>query len=542
VGSGTSGPDSLIGRKIAGYELKELVGKGLTGAVFRAERVAEDGAGDAVVAVKVLFLPWQLDERERGELRQRFDRETETLQRLNHPHIIKVLKSGEEDGLTFIMMPYLPKTRAGPIARGQFPLDKAARIITQLASALDVAHEQGVIHRDIKPQNVLLDDDDNAYLADFSVARLLNEASSGLTTTRMRVGTVPYMSPEQVNSAKVGDAADIYSLGALLFEVVTGKVPFEAETESELARKIEYEAPPLPTSLRDLPEPAEAAIWQALDKNPDLRFPTATAFAQGFAAGLENQWEGVRPIVFEAPSNSQPANLSQTNITTLPPSGPWTPQVVVAPRKPWWADKAVPLALGAVALLTLVALVFTKGGPGAIFSPSATVTQGISNIGSSGGKTPTATHGKGRSPTATRSGHNNGGARPTSTSYSPPPPPGATPRPTATRTPRPTATPTATPRPPTPTPRPPTPTPIVKSIQIGWSSHSTWVWMTVRNFPYGTHQYTCSFSSGGDVTYNVYISGSPQTFDYPNTCYDGYHGDQIWIVIDGVASNHLTVP
>ncbi|HEU5348298.1 MAG TPA: hypothetical protein VFU63_06765, partial [Ktedonobacterales bacterium] len=229
---------------------------------------------------------------------------------------------------------------------------------------------------------------------------------------------------------------------------------------------------------------------------------------------------------------------------TLPPSGPWTPQVVVAPQKPW-TSKVVPLALGAVALLTLVALVFSKGGPGAIFSPSATVTQGISNIGSSGGKTPTATHGKSRSPTATRSGHNNGGARPTSTSYSPPPPPGstATPRPTATRTPRPTATPTATPRPPTPTPtRTPVPPPS-KTITIGWSSaYPPWIWIKYSGFSNGNYQSTCNFTSGGDVTYTVSINANPMTIDNGRTCWDQNHGEKVWVTIGSVASNQITVP
>ena len=270
----TEGPEALIGREIAGYRLERVLGIGLTGAVFFGRPLNDATDQPDGVAIKVLLLPWQMSAADRATFRTRFAREAEMLQRLRHPNIVSVLAAGEEDGLTYMVMPYLSGgTLATRLAMGRQPLAEADRYLAQLASTLDYAHAHGIIHRDIKPQNVLLDDQGNAQLADFSIARLLDETRTKLTSTSRLLGTPAYIAPEQLRLGQVSAASDQYSLGALLYELVTGQMPFEADSLAELALKVTMDPPALPRSLRpELPEPAEAVIWQALSKQPEQRF------------------------------------------------------------------------------------------------------------------------------------------------------------------------------------------------------------------------------------------------------------------------------
>lgn len=478
---GTNGPDRsdpLIGRELGDYRLEEPLGAGVNGRVYRARRIAKaaeaaaaptanEPAGPAqpeVVAIKVLLPDEHLSPEEKADLRRRLLREAETLGRLHHPNILSILAVGPEtDELTYLVLPYMANgTLASRMSLGTLPFTEVARIITQIASALDYAHGQGVIHRDIKPQNILIDDNDNPLLADFGLVRLVGATRSKHSTTRFGAGTPVFMSPEQIQDQTIGAASDIYSLGVVAFQMVTGRLPFESDDLFALMNKIVTVPPPLPRSLRpDLPEPAEAVIWQAIDKQPGLRFGTATAFGRALAAGLNGQWDPeARPVAYAVHANSQPGSLlfsraSMPSGATWPSAPPMPP-----PQTPLGRGKNVaPLALGALALVALLALVLTKGGLGAIFNPSASGTQGV-GIAGSGGHTPTG----------------NGALTPTNGdgSYIVPPQPTEPPQPTAppgvptytpypTYTPFPTVTPgpraTATPRP-TPT-RTPTPQPHV---------------------------------------------------------------------------------
>lgn len=473
---GTNGPDRsdpLIGRELGDYRLEEPLGAGVNGRVYRARRIAKaaeaaaaptanEPAGPAqpeVVAIKVLLPDEHLSPEEKADLRRRLLREAETLGRLHHPNILSILAVGPEtDELTYLVLPYMANgTLASRMSLGTLPFTEVARIITQIASALDYAHGQGVIHRDIKPQNILIDDNDNPLLADFGLVRLVGATRSKHSTTRFGAGTPVFMSPEQIQDQTIGAASDIYSLGVVAFQMVTGRLPFESDDLFALMNKIVTVPPPLPRSLRpDLPEPAEAVIWQAIDKQPGLRFGTATAFGRALAAGLNGQWDPeARPVAYAVHANSQPGSLLFSR-ASMPSGATWPSAPPMPPQTPLGRGKNVaPLALGALALVALLALVLTKGGLGAIFNPSASGTQGV-GIAGSGGHTPTG----------------NGALTPTNGdgSYIVPPQPTEPPQPTAppgvpTYTPYPTYTPFPTPRPaPTatrsPTPRPaPTATP-----------------------------------------------------------------------------------
>ncbi len=392
MGPGTGGPATFYGREIAGYRLESVLGVGLTGAVYLARLIAGDGesathTGDpqkpGEVAIKILLPSWEIsaDDEKQKDFRRRFDREAETLKRLKHPNIVSVLDSGVEgeDNLAYMVMPYLSGGTLGEhMAEGKLPFTEAERWIKQLADALDYAHGAGVIHRDIKPQNVMLDSADNALLADFSIVRLMNETRTKQTTEGRLLGSPAYMAPEQIRSGKVSAASDIYSLGILCFAMVTGQAPFERESTSvaELLFKVVQESPPLPRSLRpDLPESAEAVIWQALDKQPERRFTSATAFAEAFSAGLQGvRLPYVRPMpVVQDPSLTDWSSLTVSEKTPVPEDPPPLPSRGLKKPGP------VPLLLGAVVLLLISVLVLGRNGLGALLTPSSS--PGTPNIG-----------------------------------------------------------------------------------------------------------------------------------------------------------------
>ena len=451
-GTDGAGADALVGREIAGYRLEELLGAGVNGKVYRARRVAQPtGAGESsgpeMVAIKVLLPDERMTAEQYDEFHHRLLREAETLQRLHHPNILSILSVGTQDNLTYLVLPYLANgTLAKLMSIGTLPFTEVKRIITQLASALDYAHAQGFVHRDIKPQNILMDDAGNPLLADFGLVRLLDSTRSKLSTTRFGAGTPVYMSPEQIQDRAVEEASDIYSLGVVAFQMLTGQLPFDSEEIFALMNKIVNVPPPLPRSLRpDLPEPAEAVIWQALDKQPEQRFTTAATFARALSAGLDNRWDpAARPITYAAQANSQPDSILFSR-TTLPPVS-WTPQPPPPQRR-----SLAPVALGAIALLLIVGLVFARDGLGAFFNRTPTATTGV-GLSDSGGSSPSATSGKGRGPIATPR-RTNGSGNPGNTGApdpqptTPPGQPTYTPYPTYTPLPTPTPLPTATPTP-----------------------------------------------------------------------------------------------
>lgn len=459
------GPETLVGRVFGGYRLERIVGDGGTGVVYLGRKVSDTPGQPEQAAVKVLKLFWYTGGQQREELRSRFRHEVETWQRLHHPHILSVISSGEEDSWPYIVLQYADGgTLANRIATsgGHMPFQEVARYLTQLADALDYAHQQGVVHRDVKPSNVLLDRQDNLYLTDFSIAKLLEGTQTTLTGTGLTIGTPAYMAPDQQRGNQISSAADVYSLGVVLYQMVTGQLPFSGTDPIEILHSHRHDAPPPPRRLRpDLPPAAEAAILKALEKRPEDRFRTGGALARAFEAGLQGRYiEGLQQnMAAAAPTVYPPAQ--QSTVPALPADS------MIPARGGGGPPTPVRILLAGMAALLVVSGIAVLLANGHITgSPSV------------GGKTvliypPTATP---YPPTSTtRPGY------PTPTPYPPTATPNLTPIP-ATATPMGTqatptstsvaspATPTFTPIPPTPTftPVPPTPTstPVVLSGNV----------------------------------------------------------------------------
>jgi serine/threonine-protein kinase len=259
-------------RPLAGrYLLEELIATGGMAAVWRAR----DQVLDRTVAVKILR-----DDLARDEgLTERFHREAIAAARLTHPNIISVFDSGTEDGTRFIVMEHFLGRSFREVLDERGPLDpeEAIEVVLPVLDALGYAHQQGLVHRDIKPANILVGDDGWVKVTDFGIAKIAIEGS-GLTTTGGLLGTVRYVSPEQVEGSALDGRADLFSVGVVLYEAITGRPPFEAETDVATAM-IRLTKPPLPPrAIRPgIPRPIEAAVLRALAVRPEDRFPSAEA-------------------------------------------------------------------------------------------------------------------------------------------------------------------------------------------------------------------------------------------------------------------------
>nr|MBN1230074.1 serine/threonine protein kinase [Anaerolineae bacterium] len=266
----------MIGKEIGDYRINSLIGYGGMGAVYKAY----DPTINRFVAIKIMLPRYSAD----ADFRERFDREAVIIASLEHIHILPVYAYGELDNLLYLVMRYMP---GGSIAskienKGPFPLDEAARMLYQMASALDYAHGRGVLHRDFKSENALLDTNGNTHLADFGLARLLS-GSSGLTGN-MIVGTPAFMSPEQAKGSKeLTGASDQYALGMVLYHMLTGQIPFDDEEPLAILQMQLFETPPSIRGYRgDLPELAERVVMRALAKSPEERYPSCAELARAF--------------------------------------------------------------------------------------------------------------------------------------------------------------------------------------------------------------------------------------------------------------------
>ena len=249
----------LIGRTLGNYTIQDAIGQGGMATVYRA-RDMRDGR---TVAVKVLSPYIAADPKFRG----RFDREVDLLRRLEHPHIVPILAFGQADGYHYIVMPYLSggtlheRLRMGPL----LPLE-GGRIVDQISSALDFAHQQGIIHRDVKPSNILLDENGQAMLTDFGFAHVPWESAS--LTGSLLIGTPAYMSPEQCRGEDVGPTSDQYSFGVVLYQLCTGRLPYEADTPMGVVIKQASQPLPAPRLANpNLPVAVEDVLIRVLAKN-----------------------------------------------------------------------------------------------------------------------------------------------------------------------------------------------------------------------------------------------------------------------------------
>ncbi|MBI5960174.1 MAG: serine/threonine protein kinase, partial [Chloroflexi bacterium] len=290
---------NLAGQSLGQYQLKELLGIGGMGAVYRAYQ----SSLQREVAVKVMSpeLVSQTD------YIDRFYREARTAAALGHAHIVPVHDYGVQGEISYVVMHLLTGgtlmdrlTQQAELGLPMPSLAETADLLKQLASALDYAHSQGVIHRDIKPNNIMFDNQGNAYLVDFGIAKLMT-ASRVLTSSGVLIGTPPFMSPEQWRAEEITPATDQYSMGVMIYALVTGHVPFEADTPHGLMYKHLNEVPTPPQTYRpDIPEPVSDVLNRAMAKVPSDRFPTVTAFSQAFDKAIQGM-PGDKTNFFAAP-------------------------------------------------------------------------------------------------------------------------------------------------------------------------------------------------------------------------------------------------
>ena len=270
------------GQMLGPYRIINQIGQGGMATVYKAYQPSMDRN----VAVKVL--PGQLAES--PEFTQRFQQEARIIARLEHAHILPVFDYGESEGIAFFVMRYLEAgTLKDKMEAGRpLSLQEIDRLFTQLADALSYAHSQGVVHRDLKPANALIDSRGNLFLTDFGIAKILESASPRLTQTDAIMGTPAYISPEQAQAEKVDQRSDIYSLGIILYEMVTGRVPYTADTPLAVILKHVTHPLPLPSSIKpDIPETIERVLLKALAKNPDDRFGNVNDFLSAWKLALD---------------------------------------------------------------------------------------------------------------------------------------------------------------------------------------------------------------------------------------------------------------
>ncbi|MGW7194488.1 serine/threonine-protein kinase, partial [Streptomyces sp. NPDC054838] len=280
-------PSGLLGKRIAGYQLESEIGRGGMAVVYRAL----DLRLDRTVALKLLA-----PELARNDtFRQRFAHESKVAAAIDHPHIVPVFEAGETDGLLYIAMRYVAGQdlralldRTGPLA-----VRAAARIAGQVASALDAAHAHDLVHRDVKPGNILVapgtdsDHPEHVYLTDFGLTKK-SLSLTGFTSVGQFVGTLDYVAPEQISGKPVDGRCDVYGLGCVVQEMLTGAPPFRRDEDLALLWAHQFDPPPPVTSLRpDLPVAVDEVLAKALAKSPEQRWDNCLAFTDALrrAAG-----------------------------------------------------------------------------------------------------------------------------------------------------------------------------------------------------------------------------------------------------------------
>lgn len=367
-GDATQG-GGYTGRSVGGgrYVLRDLLGQGGMASVH----LAHDTVLDRPVAVKTLHTNLGHEQ----SFRERFRREAQSVAKLNHTNIVSVFDSGEDtiDGqvVPYIVMEYVEGQPLGDVLaadiaqHGAMPADKALKIVGDVLAALAVSHEMGLVHRDIKPGNVMVTRRGIVKVMDFGIARAMQSGVTSMTQTGMVVGTPQYLSPEQALGRGVDERSDLYSVGCMLFELLTGRLPFDADSPLAMAYQHVQETPPAPSSFNRALTPAvDALVARALRKNPAERFPTADAMHDETdrvlaattrntmplisgdpAAG--NRGEGVAAAVFpstQGPVHTPPPQLHTPYAptpqpqgfgpSTPPPSAYGYPQQGAAPQTP----------------------------------------------------------------------------------------------------------------------------------------------------------------------------------------------------------------
>src|SRR5437588_1554358 len=399
--SGSLGPGSTF----AGCRLEAVAGRGGMGVVYRGTQLVLGRP----VAVKAIAPELAED----PSYRERFKRESQLAASIDHPHVIPVYEAGEWDGMLYLIMRWVEGTdlRAMLSSSGGLPPARAVRLLRPVASALGAAHQRGLVHRDIKPGNVLIapcDDEreEDVYLTDFGIARR-SASQSGMTSTGMLVGTVDYMAPERISGGKGDAASDIYSFGCMLFEALSGQLPFDRPTNvAKVFAHVNDPVPSVRTIAQEVPERLDQIVRQAMAKRPEERFSSAGALTRALGEALDelDARERIKaePTVLDEPGAREPPTAGPTvlsgaaseptvhhpavpDVATVPESAPTVPEPAPTAPTPAPGSMAVTSlvrrrkrrALGAasvvalVAIAVAVALASTGGGGRSGSQPSA---------------------------------------------------------------------------------------------------------------------------------------------------------------------------
>ncbi len=347
-------PDNLVGKRLGDqYEILDEIGRGGMATVYRARQISIN----RTVAIKVLPPHFLHD----PGFFERFEREVDVIAHLEHPHILPIYDYGKDHNVPYIVMRYLGGgSMAQMIRRGVPKLEDLDKPFIQVSQALDHAHRQGIIHRDLKPGNIMLDENGNAYLSDFGIARVLG---SNLTGSQI-IGTPAYMSPEQANGFPLDARSDIYSLGIVLFEMITGQEPYQAETPmAMLLKHINEPMPPLTNYRDDIPNAVEAVIAKATMKDPNQRYPSASDMAQDFTEAIHKTTLSQRTIGrFEDSPTIAPDAMLHATPPPQTPAARATPQASIphpaaqTGETPAPASKGlpIPIIVGAVVVVALI--------------------------------------------------------------------------------------------------------------------------------------------------------------------------------------------
>jgi eukaryotic-like serine/threonine-protein kinase len=478
----------LIGTHLGQYELVEVIGRGGMATVYKAYQPSLD----RFVAVKVMV------HTQDPQFAARFKREARAIAHLQHHNILPIYDYGEQGNLLYLVLQYVENsvTLQAMMDRPMAPV-AALSVICHVLNALDYAHAHGVIHRDIKPANILMPSPEWPMLADFGIAKLMNE-NQRLTMSGLIIGTAAYMTPEQATGHPVDARTDVYLTGVVLYEVLTGRVPFESDTPLAVLVKHVYEPPPSPRSLnRELPEEIEAPLLRALAKNPNERYQSAAEMAEALArvsselkqsqnrkllASLYQ--EGAQAIKVPAnPAVDQTANLHPVVPPFLPKpeqrataEGYTTNRIVVAEQ----ALEQHPRRSRVVWGLPAILLAVVAGGGAATWfaqsSPTTPTLGGVANTSPIAAIVEATVPNRSQAPSFVAPT-----LKPTT-----PPTATLTPPPTATLTPPPTLTPTTPPTLAPTTPPTPAPAAVVNVDQLKLRSGPGQEYPIVGQYPHGT--------------------------------------------------------
>jgi serine/threonine-protein kinase len=362
-----------IGQHIGQYEIKAILGEGGMAAVYRArqESIKRD------VAIKII----KPNLVQMTDFVRRFEREAQTIASLSHAHIVKIFDFGQHENTVYLVMELLTGgSLTDEIYKGPLSITRVSRLLDQIGSALDHAHRRGVIHRDLKPQNVLLDSDGDAFLTDFGIAKLMGVNNTALTQSGVAMGTPAYMPPEQWMGQPVDTRSDVYALGVMVYEMLTGKVPYNAETPFGLMHQHVYDPIPAMTTRSDLSPTIKRVVEKAMSKQSDQRFQSAGEFSEAFRTAMA----GGTPIALESsPGSANVSNLapqdrvasaSKPNLVSPPPITPGSGAddlmqntLGAAPRRAAWLP--IVIVVAALAVIGVGALIVVPR----LGDPTATV-------------------------------------------------------------------------------------------------------------------------------------------------------------------------